>query len=229
MLRCLWHFATTEFQEKKSLKITLPFCLQVLFWLSGWWRSTASDHTPTSRGPATWTSGPVFWPHWQLPFSSGTSCTGVRTAWRRGSSSSAAPWARAFAAAWRMTMLSHHAERAHLKGERSPRRSALELFSINICYNLRVERHHNFHLCGQRPSIIIRMGSIYIHMYKPQFLYIYINNIILPSPSAVQHRIPAGSAGEDTKCVQWEYKKEGTKHFLCLHQVLLLPENKTKG
>ncbi|KAL2298694.1 hypothetical protein Nmel_014283, partial [Mimus melanotis] len=55
-------------------------------------------------------------------------------------------------------MLSHHAERAHLKEERFPRRPALALFSINICYNLRVERHHNIHLCGQKPLIIIWMG-----------------------------------------------------------------------
>lgn len=49
------------------------------------------------------------------------------------------------------------------------------VFSINICYNLklRVEGHHKAHSCGQRPSIIIWMGSIYIHMYKTyNFIYI---------------------------------------------------------
>ena len=158
-----------------SLKIILTFSLQVLFWLLDWWLSTASDHTPTSLGLATWTLEPVFWPRWQLPFSYGTSFIGVRTAWRPGSLSLAVPWPLGFAVAWKTTMLSHRAERADLKGERSPRRYALELFSINIYYNLklRVERHQKAHSCGQRPSIIIWMGSIYIHMYKTHNFYIY--------------------------------------------------------
>lgn len=61
------------------------------------------------------------------------------------------------------------------------------VFYINRCYNLklRVEGHHEAHSCGHRPSIIIWMGSIYIHMYKT-YNFIYI---ILPSSSTVQRRI----------------------------------------
>lgn len=123
-----------------------------------------------------------------------------------------------------MTMLSHHAERVDLKGKRSPRRSALELFSINICYNLkpRVERHHKAHSCGQRPSIIIWMGSIYIHMYKTHnFIYIilYCPLPLLYSTECWIVRIltehhsymSAGSAVADTVCMQSEYRKEAAK------------------
>lgn len=137
-------------------------------------------------------------------------------------------------------MLSHHAERAQLKGKRSPRRSALELFSINICYNLRIERHNNVHLCGQRPSIIIQMGSIYIHMYKPHsFIYIYIYKYIkyyiaLSFCCTAQNCwLDARQQGQLEKipsvCNENTGKREPNAHFLCLHQVLLLLKNKTKS
>lgn len=181
--------------------------MQVLSWLLDWWLSTALDRTPTSRGLVTWTSEPVFWPHWQLPSSYGTSFIGVRTAWHHGSLSLAVPWRLGFAVAWKMTMSSHHAESMDLEQGRSPRRSVL-VFSINICYNLkvRVEGHHKAHSCGQRPSVTIWMGSIYIYMYKT-YNFIYI---ILPSSSAVQHRIGLSES--------WQHHSYMSAGFSCSRQ-----------